>query len=517
MSMDSIFNQQSRTTNVLKASSVGTVCHFVSYGMGFVYRTIFIAVLSASYLGINGLFWNLLAVLSLAELGIGEVIIYRFYRPIAENDLAKVSQLMVFFKQIYLLVAGVILVIGLSLFPFLDFFIKDKSGIPSDVNINLVYLLYLAQAVISYTFVYRLSIWTADQKSYVSIFMTGATETAKFLTQIVVLLVTRNFTLTLIASIAATLVMNITFSWWTTRVYKPVFLAQGALTRAEKLQIFKDAGALMCHKLGATVVSNTDSIILSKFVGLASVGIYSNYTLLVKALEMFLRQALGGFTASFGNAAVKLSKDEYHTAFRRMQFVTLAVSGWASASFCVLADGFVKLWIGDEMVFARIVTIILSINFYMITSRLNADTNISATGLFVKDKPRPIIEAVLNLVISIILVMKYEIAGVFLGTILSSALTVTWRVPYILYRDAFQRSVWGYWGKYALHTAFTALSVYLGFMVADRVIEQMTWLTWLSEGVLFSLGYLLMFIAVFGTTDDFGFFKEFVLRKLKRH
>lgn len=514
--MEFTFNQQSRTTNVLKASSVGSLCHFLSYGMGFAYRTIFIAILSASYLGINGLFWNLLAILSLAELGIGEVIIYRFYKPIAENNLPKVSQLMAFFKQIYLLVATLILAVGLLLFPFLDFFIKDKSGIPPDVNINHVYLLYLAQSVISYTFVYRLSIWTADQKRYVSVFLTGATETVKFLTQIIVLWLTRNFMLTLGSSIAATLLMNIMFSWWTTRVYKPVFIAQGLLSRAEKLQIFKDAGALMCHKLGSIVVSNTDSIILSKFVGLLSVGIYSNYTLLVKAVEMFMRQALGGFTASFGNAAIKLSTEEYHIAFRRMQFLTLAVSGWVAASFCLLADGFVQLWLGADMVFARIVTIILSINFYMAISRLNADTNIAATGLFVKDKPRPVIQAALNLIISVILVKQYDIAGVFLGTIISSGLTVFWRVPYILYANAFKQSVWNYWGKYALHTLFSAACVWLGFVVADSCISRMTWLTWLCEAVLFALSYLLLFILIFGRTKDFGFFVTYAKKKLSR-
>ena len=514
--MWTIFNQSSRTANVVKASSIGTVCHFLSYGMGFVYRTVFIAILSAAYLGINGLFWNLLAFLSLAELGIGEVIVYRFYRPIAENDVKKVGELMGFFKQVYRLIALVITAVGLAIYPFLNFFIKDPASVPADVNLNLVYLLYLAQSIVSYTFVYRLTIWTADQKRYVSAFLTSIAETSKFGAQILVLWLTRDFTLTLVAGIVAPLVLNIAFSIWTTHVYRPVFKVEGRLPFQEKVQIFKDAGALMCHKVGAAVVANTDSIVLAKFVGLVSVGVYSNYCLLTKALDMLLRQAIGGFTASFGNAAVRLSKEDYHTAFRRMQFVNLAVAGGATACFALLVDGFVRLWLGEDMVFARLTTIVLSVQFYIVASRLTVESNISATGLFVKDRPRPLIEAVLNLVISILLVRKVGLVGVFIGTILSAGLTVFWRAPYILYRHAFEKSVWIYWRQYGLITAFSALFVLGGFWAGQRLPQASGWADWTFSAMGCAAAYGTLFLICFCWMPECRFFLRFVRDKLVR-
>ena len=506
--MKSVFNQKSRTTNVLKTSSVGSVCHLFSCGLGFVYRTVFIAILSAAYLGINGLFWNLLAVLSLAELGIAEVIVYRFYRPIAENDVAKVGQLMCFFKQVYRLIAGVVLAVGLALYPFINFFVKDPSSVPADVNLQLVYLLYLAQSVVSYLFVYRLTIWTADQKRYVGAFLGGVTETAKFGIQIITLWLTRDFTLTLFSGILSTLLLNVAFSVWTTRVYRPVFLAESDLPRAEKFRIFKDAGALMCHKLGTVVINNSDSIILSKFVGLISVGLYSNYRLLLRALDMILRQAIGGFAASFGNAAVKLNPEDYHAAFSRMQFMTLGVARWASACFCLTVDPLVRLWIGDDMVLARSVTVVLTLQFYQVASRLNVDANISATGLFVKDRPRPLIEAVLNLVISIGLVGLCGIVGVFVGTLASSLLTVFWRAPYILYRDAFKRSVWGFWLQFSVLTSFSVGFVVLGFWVSDRFLLTLTWGRWILTTATFAVAYWVLFSLCFCRMKAFGFFVE---------
>lgn len=137
-----MFNQESRTNNVLKTSFVGTICNLINIILGFVYRTIFIHVLSSNYLGINGLFGNILQILSFADLGIGTAIIYRFYEPISKNDIRKVGQLMNFFRKVYLGVAAVIMAAGLCLLPFLNFFIKDTGEIPQDIHLQIIYLLF---------------------------------------------------------------------------------------------------------------------------------------------------------------------------------------------------------------------------------------------------------------------------------------------------------------------------------------------------------------------------------------
>ena len=148
-----MFNQESRTKNVVKASFIGTGCNLVNTVLGFIYRTIFIQVLSSNYLGINGLFSNILQILSFADLGISTAIVYRFYEPISRNDVKKVGQLMNFFKKVYIGVASIIFVVGVCLLPFLNFFIKDTAEIPHDINLQVIYLLLLFQTLSSYLFV----------------------------------------------------------------------------------------------------------------------------------------------------------------------------------------------------------------------------------------------------------------------------------------------------------------------------------------------------------------------------
>ncbi len=519
-----IFNTRSRTDNVLMSSSIGTIAYVLSSVMGFVYRTVFIKILSADYLGINGLFWNVLTVLSLTELGFGAAITYRFYKPIAENDVRKVGELMGFFKEVYSLVACIILLAGLALFPFLDHLINDPESVPADVNLGLVYLLFLLQSVISYVCVYRMSMWTADQKQYVCSVCFGIADALRFVAQIVTLLITGDFMLTVAVSIVVTLVSNVLLSCWATHHYKPVFQVKSKLPRAERWQIVKDALALMCHRIGNVVVVATDSIVLARFVSIGVTGLFSNYTLLYKTLYVVFGQAFGQFTASFGNAYAKLPTDEYHAVFRRMQFVTLAASGLASACFYFLVDDFIVLWIGEDMLLSpttHMTAILLGVQFYIGVSQSNVNSNLGATGLFVRDRIRPLIEAAINLGTSIPLALRYGAAGVVAGSVISISLTSFWRAPYILYSGAMKRSVWHYWSQFGWHSLFTLATVVLATFVWRACAGgAMTWFLWLVKASVFSLFYIACLFLVFWRTDENRYFisrvKRMVEARLKR-
>ncbi len=494
------FNKQSRALSMLKTSGVGTICHSLNVIVGFVYRTAFIAILSERYLGINGLFWDLFGILSLAELGLGATIAYRFYKPIAENDTAHVARLMRFYKHVYLMIAGVVLTIGLALYPFLPCLIRDTSEIPADVNLNLVYFLFLAQSVSSYLFVYRLTIWDADRKSHVTIFTNMLTDTGRFAIQLLVLYLTHNFVWTIASGLALVITMNALLSAWTTRHYPAVFANAGALPREEKRGIFKDAGAMMLHRIGGTVVNSTDSLILSKFVGLAAVGLYSNYALLSSALYRIVNQLIGGFTSNYGNAYATLDDKGLYALHRKMTFLNLAISGFAATCLFLLIGPFIRLWLGARMCLTPLTEAVLATLFFIQTSAITNGTNIMASGLFVRDKPRPIIEAILNIVISIALVGPYGIAGVFLGTIASNVLTIFWRVPYLLFTEKFHRSTWLFWAQYLRLAALP-----MAFAVVVRCYVHyapQSWGGWFVYATTLALTYILVFTALYGWTRD---------------
>ena len=153
-----------RTGNSAKNVVTGIGGQIISLVAQFVCRTVFVYTLDKEYLGVNGLFSNILTLLSLTELGFGTALIYSMYKPIAENDKAAICKLMNLYKYIYRIVAVVILGIGLCLTPFLRYLVSGDTSIE---NFQLIYVLYLLNTVCGYLLIYKKSIIDAYQKAYI--------------------------------------------------------------------------------------------------------------------------------------------------------------------------------------------------------------------------------------------------------------------------------------------------------------------------------------------------------------
>lgn len=511
----SVFNTNSRTANVVYSSTISTVCNGVNVLVGFVYRTIFLSILSASYLGINGLFTNILQVLSLADLGIAVVITYRFYEPISREDVHKVGELMQFFKKVYILIFFIIAIIGLSIYPFLDFFIKDTSEVPADVNLNFIYLLFLMQSLSTYIFSCRVTLLYADQKQYIMSLIATITTVAKYAAMVIVLYIFKDFTLTLIINIGVTILSNIAMSLWVTRQYPTVFAVKDMLPRDECITIFKDTGAMMCHKIGGTVLTSTDNLILTKFIGILVTGIYSNYSLIFQSLFTVLNQLLGTFTSSFGNAYVELSPEENYRVFRKLQFVNFWLSSMCAMCFFLLINDFITIWVGKKLLLDLFVVITLSAQFWVETVRQITTSYTSACGLFVRDKARPLIEAALNLGISIYLAIEIGIAGIFIGTIISNLLTVSWREPLLVFRYVFKRSVLDYWKMFAQFLILTLVVSSSTWYLLDKVFLPVnSFVLWIIKALLCVFIFNLVATIIFRKTEEYQFFLD-ILKTLK--
>ena len=181
---------KTRTENVAKNVILSSLFQIIAYVIGFVSRTIFIKILGEEYLGLNGVFTNVLTLLSFAELGIGSAIVYSMYKPLATNNSDKLKELIAFYKKIYLLVGMIIIIGGIILIPFLDFFIKSTPNI--NENINIIYLIFVINSAISYFFSYRTSIISADQKNYLIIIYNKAFHIIRVIVQIIIILVFSN-------------------------------------------------------------------------------------------------------------------------------------------------------------------------------------------------------------------------------------------------------------------------------------------------------------------------------------
>ena len=504
-----MFNTGSRTKNVLLTASVSEVCTIFNQVLGFIYRTIFIYVLSSDYLGINGLFTNILNILSLAELGISTAIVYRFYLPIKEQNVEQVGRLMNYFQHVYRIILCVVLGCGLCLLPFLNFFINDSSQIPADINLYVIYILFLIQTASSYMFAYRQSLLTADQKQYqLSLFQLVVT-IVKYALQVIILLWFRDYTLTLLLSVIITILGNIVISIIVTHKYKDVFKVKGSLTKNEKKEILADTRACMCHRIGSTVLNSTDNLVLAKTINLFYVGVYSNYSLIINSLNTLASQVLDNVTASLGNAHVAMDENGRLQVYKNMIFVNWWIAVSLTVCLYSLVNKFIALWVGVGLLLDKFTVMCLAAQFYLTFSRKTNISFTNASGLFVKDIYRPLIEALLNLLISIVLAQKVGIAGVFLGTIISSLLTAFWREPYLLFKYDFKSGMTLYWIEYI---KFAMLALFLSG-VMDKLVEAYVSgiISWILTGVVvFAITQFVLFLC-FRKRKEFLYFKSIVV------
>ena len=456
----------SRTRYSIKNMKYVVAGQIAALLISFISRTVFTRVLSADYLGLNGLFSNILSIISLAELGFGSAIVFSMYKPLAEHDEDKIASLMVLYKHVYTIVGIVVLLAGISLSLFLDFFLKEIPNIP---HITLIYLLFVINSSISYFYSYKRSLIIADQKRYIETIYKYSLYFALNIIQIIILLLTRSYILFLVIQIVFTLLENKLVSRKADHLY-PFINKKNIrpLEENERKTIFKKVKAMMFHKIGTVVVNGTDNILISKYVGVVEVGIYSNYQLIINALNTIYSLLFDSLTASIGNLGVTESNEHKKYVFDVINFFGFWIYGFSSICLFILINPFIKLWLGENYNFNIVIVLIITINFYLTGMRKSVLVFRNALGLFWYDRYKPIIEALINLITSFLLVHHLGIAGVFIGTLISTLTVCFWVEPYILYKYGFEQRSIGYFIKYIVYTLILLITAYITWDISKK-------------------------------------------------
>ncbi len=455
-----------------------TGSHFINVILSFVVRTIFIYTLSAEYLGVNGLFGNVLTVLSFAELGIGTAMIYKLYEPVANNDRDMIRRLMNLYRRLYMWVAAAVAFFGLLLVPALPYLIRDYELYSGMENLTVIYLLFMLDAVSSYFFSYKRSIIYANQKSYITTAIDAAVMIAQFLIQMVVLLAFKKFIPFLLIQVSSSVIKNVICSRAADREY--AFLAEDTRSLPDedtRKDIRKNIGAMALHRLGDIIVNNTDNLIMSAFVGLGAVGIYSNYIMIQATVNTGLNGFYGAFTAGIGDLSVDEKKrmgsrpdeatvDEDRAGrlfgvYKTLLFLSFWIYGFCSCAFIVMYNPFIGAWAGKGYLFDMTVVLSIVAVFYLNGMRKVTLSFRDAMGLFWYDRYKPIFEIIINLAASLILVQKIGVVGIFLGTVISVMTTCFWIEPLVTFRYGFKMKVGVYYKLYAIYTliAFSDIAV----------------------------------------------------------
>lgn len=506
----------SRLENAIRNVVVGIGGHLILLLLQFISRSIFIAMLGKGYLGTNGLFNDILSMLSVAELGLGTAIVYAMYKPMAKGDMSELAKLVNFYRNAYRWIGSIIAIIGVALVPFLRFLIQDGgAGIE---NLELIYLLILANSVVTYFFSYKITVLTVAQLGYIESLVTTCAKVVQLLMQITFLLLTHSYLIYLLIQLLCTISINVITSRIAEKKFPYVFQSKGLeLAREQKKTLFRNVRALLLHRLGSFFVNGTDNIIISKFLGLAYSGIYSNYTMLIVSVQDFIVLIFNALTASVGNLNVLESKEKNLEVFEKLNFMGFWIASFCSSSFFSLFNPFIYfLCKGDRSYLFDMPTVaVIVFNFYLSQMRRPVQTFKSAMGLYWYDRWKPVAESIINIVVSLILVQWVGFIGVIIGTSISTVSVVLMVEPQIIYRYGFAMPVKSYFVKYFIYMLITVISCGLTYYISG-LVGLWTWPGFLMRCVICVIIPNGILFLAFHRTAEFRYYKDLVISQLKK-
>lgn len=405
-----------RSEKVLKNGIWGSAYQIITIILGFVGRTVFIKCLGAEYLGITGLFTNILTIFSLTELGFSTAISFHLYRQLAENNQKMISAIMNFYRWVYRAVAVIIFVLGFALTPFLQYIVNESSFEFS--YIRLIYMIYVVKTSTSYLFSYNFTLPSADQKNYLLTKLDIVIRIALSATNIITLIVFRNYLIYLIAEILIGILGNFIKTLYVKKKYSYINCKDELSTEYRK-KIIGDVKNIFAGKVSTVIVTSTDNILISSMINVTTVGLYSNYSMIINYISTFLTQFTSATQASLGNMYAQESKSYSYTILKRLTIILYFITSFCSVSLLVLLNPFITVWIGKEYILDPPIVFICVVNFFIQIMKTPMWFSISGIGYFKEDRNIAIYGAVSNLVVSILAAKIWGLFGIFFGTAFS--------------------------------------------------------------------------------------------------
>lgn len=470
--------------------------------MGFFSRSVFLHFLSIEYLGINGLFSNILMLLSFAELGLGNVMLYNMYKPIAENDTKKLQALLNIYRKTYVFIAALVFILGLAMTPFLQYIISETPNIAEDIRI--IYIVYIFNTAISYLFSYRQTILLADQKSYAISSRTSFVNVAREVVQIVVLFLTHNYMLYLLVMVISTILLNVWISTYVSKKYSWVREKNNEkLSKAESRKIFFDVRILAISKISGVVCNGTDNIVISKLIGMSQVGLASNYLLIINNLSGLIYGMLQGLTGSIGNLNTNGDKRHQKEIFDQIQLLVYLIYSLICICLICLCDTFIsEVWIGEEYLLPFNACLAMVLIVYQSGMNFPAYTFRTTYGLFNYMQWFYSATAVLNIILSIVLAKYMGIAGVYFASVFSKMVTSEIGDGYFTFKYGFEQNPLRYFIKYyAYFSLFLINCLICSYVISFISISGV--LGFLAKGILCATVCMVINVIVLVRTNAF--------------
>lgn len=492
-------------------SSLGS--YFVTSIFTLITQAFIVKILGIEYSGINGLFTNVITMLSVAELGIGETIIFKLYEPIAKKDTEKIKSWMVFYKLCYRYVAIAVTIIGLLIIPILPVMV-GKVSIKD--NITLLYLITLIDCIFSYVMTYKRSLLYADQKNYVIMNVHMGYMAFMNITQIIVLVLFKDYIIYLSVKIIYRILENLILNIYVNKHYPYIKEKTTPITKEERKDIFERIKAIFLQKISFVINKGIDSIVISIMLGVSAVGYYTNYNLVALAVTGIIYQIISSTCASVGNLLTEKNVEKNYTIYKRINMINSFLTGIFMTGFMCCINPLIIIWVGKKYLLPLGIVISFVIYIYSDSIRRSITIFKEAAGICKEDKKCYIIMALINLIASILLCKYIGISGVILGTAISYLYLIIYSYPKYIFKPLFKKDYKYYHIENINYLISSIISIILSYIIINQITISNVFINLIINGII-SVGiFSIIFILFFYKSEEYKYYYNLIKDNIKR-
>lgn len=460
-----------RSAKLLKNTFWATAGYALCAVIGFVSRSIFVNQLGDTITGVATLFTSILNLLNITELGFGTAVTVHLYKPVAEKDEKKIAALIALYRKAFCVFAAASLIIGSVLMLFIDSFVQSDYSIH---ELRLYFLLYLLKSLAACCFAAKGVLISVHQESYHISNITNAVQIVITLAQTIILYYTADFILYLVFAIVGVLVTNLLISLKADRLYPYLRrYRREKISKEEKKSIFDFIKATAVDRVAISIKSASDNIIVSRFVNVITTGIIGDYFIPLNTVTMVLGFFYNSAVPAIGNLAVTSDKESQYNTFKDFEYFTFWLYGFVSTGvLCTVTPLIRDVWIRDPMRILPFSTVLLIVlNFFIRGTRTPASIFFDVYGLIRRMPLINLFDMLANLVLSLLLVQWFGADGVYIGTVVSFALTNLVLTHFYVLKYPFAGKLRDYCIMYGKYLLITLVSGAAGVLVCNSVVS----------------------------------------------
>lgn len=445
----------------------GVINLIVTAILTFISRKIFLKIIGLDLLSVGVTITNLVGIFSITEFGVSNAVMFMCYEPLKLKDFKKLNLIIKIYRKANILIGGCIFFLGILFLPFLNYIITISIN---KYYLYIIYILILLSNTSTYYFSYNNIILSADQKEYKLTKVRTLFQIFRASFQIVILYFIKNYIFFLVSELIFNILTNIYIYILVNNSY-PFLKENFNPSKVEEKEILKDfkiyIKGMAAVRIAGVVINNTDTILVS-WLDTLTVGILSNYLMVVNLMNSIFSIFTKSIIPALGNY-----KNEAKATLDNSFEIFLVINNYFAllSSICFLnfSNYIINLWVGNEYILRNNLLFVLSLGIYHNFIKNTSWVFRDSLGYFIKCKNMLYLNAILNLIFSIILGLILGVEGIFLATIIANLLTNFWHDVRILYNEYLKKNISKYFIRQVKHFFIFITVSYFSFFKFMKV------------------------------------------------